>query len=165
MSFGERVAGASGLALLIVMFLPWYGPPAAVAGIGDVTDRSAWQAFSVIDVLLLVVSVTAVGVAFARASGAMRASPGMLLTAGGGLAIALICFRLVSPPDPAGVGDTLDFSRKVGIFLGLIAAVGVTYGGYRATKERPTEEPPRRHPPRRAPPGRMQPPPGRLPPR
>jgi hypothetical protein len=32
-------------------------------------------------------------------------------------------------------GSGIDFSRKFGIFLGLIAAVGVTYGGWRANEE------------------------------
>ncbi len=45
---------------------------------------------------------------------------------------------LISVPDPGITGDALDLSRKLGIFLGLIAAAGIALGGYLATNERAT---------------------------
>ena len=36
------------------------------------------------------------------------------------------------------VGLRLDVSRKIGVFLGLIAAVGIAYGGWRAMQEEGT---------------------------
>ena len=44
------------------------------------------------------------------------------VTAGIGiLSVVLIIFRIISPPD-GGAGDLVDVSRKIGVFLGLLAA-------------------------------------------
>ena len=138
-SFGEMVAGASGLALFIVMFFPWYGIKTEFEGLGDVegVNGNAWESFSFIDIILFLVIVLAVGMAAARAAGAMPsglpAPAGTIVAAAGALAVLLILFRLVSAPDP---GDAVDLSRKIGIFLGLIAAAGIAFGGYTASNER-----------------------------
>ena len=147
-SFGEMVAGASGLALFIFMFFPWYGVKAEFEGLGDVEGGSgnAWDFFSFIDIILFLVILLAVGMALARASGSMPANlpapAGMIVAAAGALAVLLILFRLISAPDPDATGDAVDLSRKIGIFLGLIAAVGIAFGGYTAMNERETGQAP-----------------------
>jgi hypothetical protein len=54
----------------------------------------------------------------------------------GGIAFLLILYRIISPPD---IGDfpgvSIETTRKLGIFLGLIAAGGIGYGGYSAMRE------------------------------
>jgi hypothetical protein len=55
----------------------------------------------------------------------------------GGLAVLLILFRIISPPD-GGAGDLVDIGRGIGVFLGLIAAAGITYGGWLAMQEEGT---------------------------
>ncbi len=141
-SFGEMVAGASGLALFIFMFFPWYGLKTEVEGLGEVegVNGNAWEVFSIIDILLLLVALLAVGMAVARAAGAMPADlpapAGMIVALAGALALLLILFRLISAPDPDITGDAVDLSRKIGVFLGLIAAAGITFGGYTAMNER-----------------------------
>ena len=141
-SFGEMVAGASGLALFIFMFFPWYGLKTEVEGLGDVegVNGNAWEFFSIIDIILLLVALRAVGMAVARAAGAMPADlpapAGTIVAVAGALALLLILFRLISAPDPDITGDAVDLSRKVGVFLGLIAAAGITFGGFTAMKER-----------------------------
>ena len=141
-SFGEMVAGASGLALFIVMFFPWYGIKTEFEGLGDIegVNGNAWESFSFIDIILFLVIVLAVGMAVARAAGAMPsglpAPAGTIVAAAGALAVLLILFRLVSTPDPDITGDAVDLSRKIGIFLGLIAAAGIAFGGYTASNER-----------------------------
>jgi uncharacterized membrane protein len=134
-SFGETVAGASGLALVVVMFLPWYGPPDTVAGLALVSNRNAWEAFSSIDILLFLVAATALGMALARAAGTAD-SLALIVAWGGALALGLIVFRLIAPPDPGETRNVPDLSTKIGVFLGLITAVGITLGGYTAMKER-----------------------------
>ena len=64
---GELVAGAGGLVLLLAMFLPWFGlnGRARVPGSGEVItvgrgEVNAWEAFSGIDVLLLLVAALAI---------------------------------------------------------------------------------------------------------
>ncbi|MEJ7789742.1 MAG: hypothetical protein WKF29_07630 [Thermoleophilaceae bacterium] len=136
-SFGEMVAAVSGLVLLIVMFFPWYQTEAEMAGSNS---SNAWEVFSFVDLLLLLVVLVAVGVAVARAAGAMPtqlpAPPGMIVAAAGALALLLIIFRLISIPGGDVDIDGVDFDRQIGIFLGLLAAAGITFGGFTAMNER-----------------------------
>ena len=68
------------------------------------------------------------------------------MLAAGGLGVLLVLFRLLDLPTPDG-GGGVDFSRKFGIFLGLIAAAGVAYGGWRANAEAPAGSTPAAAPP------------------
>ena len=134
LSFGEKVAGGSGLALLIFMFVPWY---AEDTGLGP-ESLSAWSAFAFIDLLLFLVAAVAIAMAIARAAGAMPgdlpASPGTIVAAAGALATLLVLYRILELPSP-DIADA-DIGRKVGVYLGLIAAVGIAFGGFTAMNER-----------------------------
>ena len=59
-----------------------------------------------------------------------------IVAALGGLAVLLILYRIISPPDFGSFGGvSVDATLKFGIFLGLIAAAGIAYGGYSAMRE------------------------------
>ena len=138
---GEIVAGISGLALFVFMFLPWYGID-SVGGFGVSADASAWEAFSFIDLLLFLVCVVVVGlviVQMAETTPDMPAPPAQIITIAGVVALVLILFRLIFTPgvDTGGVDIEVDLGRKIGVFLGLIAAAGIAYGGWRASSEGP----------------------------
>ena len=150
---GDQIAAASGVVLLIALFLPWYGIDVSVGPVSVSDSASAWQALDFIDILLFLISVVAIGVPVAKAMGALPAEvPGPLLVlAVGGLGVLLVLFRLVDLPTP-DLGDQVDFSRKFGIFLGLIAAAGITYGGWRANEESPASSTSTAAPPPPAPP-------------
>ena len=132
LSFGEMVWGASGLALLIFMFFPWY---AEDAGLGP-QNLSAWSAFALIDLVLFLVAALAIGLAAARAAGArppdLPAPPATLVAAAGALAALLVLFRLFELPDP-DIADA-DIGRKVGVYLGLISSAGIAVGGIAAMR-------------------------------
>jgi hypothetical protein len=50
--------------------------------------------------------------------------------------VLLILYRIISPPDAGSApGVSVDVSPAIGIFLGLLAAIGIAYGGYRAMQE------------------------------
>jgi hypothetical protein len=139
LSIGDQIAAVSGVVLLISLFLPWYGVDVNIAGIAaGSASASAWEALDFIDILLFLVALVAIGVPVAKATGSLPADvPGPLLVlVAGGLAVLLVLFRIVDLPTP-DLGGGIDFSRKWGIFLGLIAAVGVAYGGWRANEEAP----------------------------
>jgi len=136
---GEIVAGISGLALFVFMFLPWYGID-SVGGFGVSADASAWEAFSFIDILLFFVCVVVVGlviVQMAETTPDMPAPPTQIIMIAGIVALVLILFRLVVTPgvDIGGLDIDVDLGRKIGVFLGLIAAAGIAYGGWRASQE------------------------------
>lgn len=137
---GEIVAGVSGLALFIFMFLPWYGVDSVGGfGVGGV-DANAWEAFSFVDVLLFLVAVVVVGlvlVQVAESTPELPAPPAQIIMIAGVVALVLILFRLIFTPgvDSAGVDVDVDLGRKLGILLGLVAAAGISYGGWRALNE------------------------------
>jgi hypothetical protein len=138
------IAAASGAALLIIMFLPWFG----LGGqLGDAfqqaqdlgfapnvdTNANAWQSFSFIDIVLFVTVIIAIGFGVAAAMARDVALPvaASAITAGFGiLSVLLIAYRLLNTP--------FDSSRKFGVFLGLIAAAGVAYGGWVGMQEEGT---------------------------
>ena len=63
------------------------------------------------------------------------------IVAGAGvLAVLLVIYRILDVPGPdipAAVQSNIDFGRKIGLFLGLVASAGVAYGGYRSMSETP----------------------------
>ena len=150
---GEIVAGISGLALFVFMFLPWYGID-SVGGIGlDGGDASAWEAFSFIDILLFLVCVVVVGlviVQMAETTPDLPAPPAQIITIAGAVAVILILFRLIVTPgvDTGDTGIDVDLGREIGVFLGLIAAAGIAYGGWRASNEAPAAAAPAEPDPR-----------------
>lgn len=143
---GETVAGISGLALFVFMFLPWYGVD-AVGGFGvEGGDVNAWEAFSFIDVLLFLIAVVVVGlviVQLAETTPDLPAPPAQVIAIAGAVAVVLILFRLIFTPgiDAAGIDIDVDLGRKIGIFLSLIAAAGIVWGGWRAGNEPVAAEP------------------------
>ena len=131
---GEIVAGASGLGLLTVLFLPWYGVDVSVAGFVTTSKGlNAWEAFRLIDALLFLVAVVAVCVPLARAAGWLPTdAASAVLVCAGGLGVLLVLYRLIDLPGPGAdpiAGDTIDFGRRLGLVLGLMATAGIAYGG------------------------------------
>jgi len=138
-SFGEMIAGVSAIALFVFMLLPWYGVSASFGGVGINESASAWEAFGFIDILLFLVLAVAIGLVVARAANAvpdLPQPPGLIIAAAGAIAVVLILFRLIIVPDAEIDVDGVDLGRKIGIFLGLIAAAGITFGGWTAMNER-----------------------------
>ena len=133
LSFGEMVAAGSGLALLIFMFVPWYRNDRGF----DVQSLSAWKALAVIDLVLFLAAALAIGLAAARAARAMPrdlpASPATIVAGAGALAALLVLYRIVELPDPGVEG--VEIGRKIGVYLGLIASIGIALGGLTAMSE------------------------------
>jgi hypothetical protein len=152
-SFGEMVAAISGALLLIFMFFPWYGAKASGSVLGSSFNVSssesanAWQAFGFIDILLFVVAITAIGLGLMRALGQQVNLPqpaGLIIAAAGAIAVLLILYRLIDTPGNTDInvpGVSVDVTRKIGAFLGLLAAAGVAIGGWLAMNESPAAAP------------------------
>jgi hypothetical protein len=132
--FGEMIAGVSGVALFVFMIFPWFG----LEGIRG--SDNAWEALGFIDFILLLAVLAAIGLAVLSATGArldLPVGPAVIVAGLGALAVVLILFRILFPPDVDVVlGDDIDGTRKIGVFLGLLAAAGITVGGVTAMGER-----------------------------
>jgi hypothetical protein len=137
---GDALAAAGGLVLFVSMFIVWYGVGLkedaesqledAIEQSGessrisvdlrsledfalDAYDRSAWQAFSILDIVLALIALAVVALAVARLLGRapdLPISPGILMAALAGLALLIVLIRIAFTPaleiDRALVGGT-----------------------------------------------------------
>jgi hypothetical protein len=136
------IAGISGFALFVFMFFNWFGvtTPGQIEGVPIVVQGSvsAWEAFDFVDLVLLLAVIAAVGLLVLSASQASVNLPvaASAITAGLGiLAALLVLYRVIEPPD---IVEGLDVSRKIGVYLGLIASAGIAIGGWMAMQEEGT---------------------------
>jgi hypothetical protein len=123
---GEWLAAVSGVALLVSLFLPWYGM--TFYGPGSATG---WESLSAIDVLLALVAASAVLLAIVTATQAVPAVPiavSALVSLAGLFALILVLLRVLDIPDWAS-------GREWGIWLGLAGAVGIIAGAMLAMRE------------------------------
>jgi hypothetical protein len=146
---GEQIAGISGVALILIMFIfSWFG----IEGFDE--GANAWESFSVIDLILFLAAAVAIALAVATAAGEQVNLPVALsaIVAGLGIiAVILVVIRIISPPDfgvesfaielpGGGAVETpeIDTTREIGAWLGLIASLGIAYGGWRSMQDEGT---------------------------
>jgi len=129
------IAAVSAILLFLFMFIfDWFGFKDVPGG------ASAWQWFSFIDIVLFLVIVVAIVAAILQATGNapnLPAPAGQIVLAAGIIAVVLILLRIIFPgngPFPTYVD--VDATRKIGAFLGMLAAAGIAFGGYTAMNER-----------------------------
>jgi hypothetical protein len=140
---GEKIAGVSAILLFIFMFFDWFG--VEVSGVGGFSGTvpgaggNAWDALEFIPIVLLLAIVAALATVALRLSDSTFEPPvpmSTLVTVLGVISVLLILFRIIDPPsfDSFG-GVSVDATLSLGIFLGLIAAGGIAFGGYSTMKE------------------------------
>lgn len=111
---GEWIVGACGLLLLIALFLPWYGDPSS----------TAWEAFTILDVILALLALAAISVPIVTATHRVPALPlalESLIALFGVLGVILVLIRVLNLPGEAD-------SRDIGLWLGFLATIGITAG-------------------------------------
>src|SRR3954453_5726820 len=117
----EVLTGVCGLVLLIALFLPWF------------EDADAWEAFTVVDFLLALIAAAAIALPGICASNVKTDAPitaSSLTVIGAVVASILVLYRLLDP-----VGDG---SRKIGLYLGAIASLGIAVASWRAVSDERT---------------------------
>jgi hypothetical protein len=109
MSQGQMVAGAGGVLLIIALFLHW------VSGV------SAWDGFSAMHIIMLLIGLAAVAWAVLPATGSATtmppSAPGVLL----GLGVAVFGFAL---------GFEFEIGGGIGVWLAIVASAVIAYGAY-----------------------------------
>jgi hypothetical protein len=143
LSPGEKIAGGSAILLFVFMFFDWFG--VEVSGVGGFSGSvpgaggSAWDALEFIPIVLVVTIVAALvmaGLRFADSDLEPPVPMSTVVTALGVLSVLLILFRIIDPPSFGSFGGvSVEATLDVGIFLGLIAAAGIAYGGYSTMRE------------------------------
>jgi hypothetical protein len=134
---GEKVIGVSGILLLIFSFFPWLGFSYA----GFSASKSAWT--FTLCWLAVVLGVLMAGYVVAKAAGVEMPDLGNVKWAHVLLGVALVAFvfiliKVIVGPSTNGVslaGTGVSKDRKVGIFLGLLASIGLVAGAYLNAKE------------------------------
>ncbi len=141
---GEWIAGVGGVLLLVVMFLTWYEPAAYFSGprglYGRVLDSwTAWQAFSVIDLLLALTAVAAVALAVATATLRTDAIPLALAVVVNVLALLstlLVAFRLFVDQPGFGLGyPDASVQNAAWAYVGLAACLVLMLGSYLSLRD------------------------------
>ncbi len=121
LSLGEKIAAGSGAVFFIALFLSW------------LEGLTAWQLFDIVDVLLALLALVAVALPLAKATGVelpIRPSNKAILTRIGVIVLTVTVAFFLEGAD-----------RGLGIFLSLLAAVGILYGAVTTPGD---EAPPRR---------------------
>ncbi|HEX6153579.1 MAG TPA: hypothetical protein VFZ19_08670 [Solirubrobacterales bacterium] len=139
LSTGEKIAGGSAVLLFIFMFFDWFTVDIDGEGLFSVSvGGNAWEAFSWIDLFLMLTIIVVVALVVIRLTDALIEPPVSLnavVAVLGGIAVLLILYRIIDPPGDTGGLEGVDISPALGAFLGLIASVGIAYGGYRSMQE------------------------------
>jgi hypothetical protein len=141
----RRIVVAGAVALAVFMFFfDWYGGnvsglPHGARLTGATLSSTGWQTFTVSRWVWLLTILVALASAFAPASGYKddaRLPLGAIVAGLGALASALIVIRIVHHPGPSASSGSLHVSYgiKAGIWLGLLAALTITFGGYAQTR-------------------------------
>jgi hypothetical protein len=139
---GEKIAGLSAILLFIFMFFDWYGVSISGGGVSASfpgAGGNAWDTLDVIPILLLIAIVATVGIVALNASESDVELPvhgATIVAVVGAISFLLILFRIIDTPTFASyAGYSAEGSVEFGIFLSLIAAAGIGFGGWRAMQE------------------------------
>jgi hypothetical protein len=127
------VAGVSAIALFIISWLPWFATPELTgpAGVTIGGNLNMWEAENPLDIYLLIVILVALmpaALAVMGGGGAPMVPYATVLL--GGVGALLLFYQLFDNPA----------DLKVGIWLGLLASLGITAGGYLAMQEQAVGE-------------------------
>jgi hypothetical protein len=134
---GQLIAAIGAVVLLVAMFLPWIGVsgtsiPAGIAvpsGVDTSSTENIWKGSTLDVYLLITVVVAAIPALLALTDSAEEFSfvSAATFLLGVVAVILVIAFLTVDFPDGA--------DRKYGAFIGLVAAIAIAFGGFRAMQE------------------------------
>jgi hypothetical protein len=131
----DRVVSISAIVFLIAMFLPWWGISTdfgSASNSGTDYFLTGW-----IPLLLAIAMVVAIALTrFGTAQLPKLPIPwGQAFLIAGGLAAVLVILRLIVPADEGSGSFSVDLDRKWGLFVAVIAAIGLAVGGFLKSKE------------------------------
>jgi hypothetical protein len=149
----RRIAAVAAIALLVTMFLPWYGLQSLNRKTGVINSHNinAFGDVSFVEAAIFLVAVGVLALLLARAEGRnfnMPGGDGTIIALAGGWAGLLIFYRVFDRPG----GNGYPVGIQWGFFLAFVASGSLAYAGWRMrSSERPQMPVRRRH--RDPPPG------------
>jgi hypothetical protein len=137
LSTGDKVIGVSGILLFIFSFFPWLG--FSFGGFSE--SRSAWT--FTLCWIAVILGVALVIYVILKMQGVNLPSLGSITWNQVALGVAtlaavLILIKIITGPGTGGVdisGTGIDKERKIGIFLGFIASLGLVGGAFMNLRE------------------------------
>jgi hypothetical protein len=147
----DRIIGISAIAFFVFLFFfKWFGVSSSASvggGISYSDSANGWHTFTNsrwIWIVTIIVALAAVAISAGAFKIDSPVQTGMLVAGLGAVSAALIIYRIFDHPSAgtsgtiAGVHYSASVGIKLGIWLGLIAALGVAYGGYLAMQSEGT---------------------------
>ncbi len=143
---GDWVVAVSGILLLIFSLFPWFDYQ--IEGVeGSIGDTNGWDffLFGLIPVFIGLASVALVAVARFTTSDLPKVgslSWGQVHLIMGAVAAALVLLLVLIGDDENVLGIEVDGDRQIGLFLALLAALGLVAGGLLKTRDPADASPP-----------------------
>jgi hypothetical protein len=139
----QWLTGLAGLVLLISLWLPWFGALGLTA--------NAWETLSFIDLICALTGLGAIALIVVTATQSAAALPKRFAAIVMWLAIVaalLVLYRLLKPPeaDVTLTGGGSDVVRKVGVWIGLLAAIATAVFARFSARDARFPGPLREHP-------------------
>jgi hypothetical protein len=138
LSTGDKVIGVSGILLLVFSFFPWLGVKVESGVFSGSDSKGAWSfTLCLLAVLLGIALVVLVALKASNvelpALGSITWNQVALIVAG--VVVLFILIKLIT--GPGGVPDVPGVSkeRKIGIYLGFLASLGLLAGAFLNVKE------------------------------
>jgi hypothetical protein len=148
----DWITGGGAAALFVFLFFfKWFGvsfSSPSISGIpgGSVSvggSLNGWHSLTTIRWLLLLTIIVAVGMVLLVAAQRKLDSPvqaGVIVAGLGALSAIFVLYRIISHPHlgvPVSV-SSISYPAKVGVYLGFVALLAITYGGYLKMQEEGT---------------------------
>jgi hypothetical protein len=131
----DRVVAGAAIVFLIAFFLPWEGK---TVSFGTVSASKSWSGSEYfltgwIPLLLAIAMVVQIGLARFSTTQLPKlpVTWGQAHLIAGSVAAVLVILRLLFTANVSGV----DLDRKVGLFIAVLAAIGLGVGGFLKSKE------------------------------
>jgi hypothetical protein len=145
----DQIVGGGAIALFIFLFFfKWYGFSTNAPSIGGVNvsgsiSYSGWHTFTNsrwVWIITIIVALGAVAIRAGLLKLELPLQPGVLVAGLGALSTLLILYRILDHPSASASfgGVHTSVGIKIGIWLGLIAAGALTYGGYLSMQDEGT---------------------------
>jgi hypothetical protein len=140
---GEQLAGIAGLALILIMFLfAWYSWPGTASALNGLDAFDAYSDW--LDLILVAAAFSGICLAlFGGGSERVAISLAVVAAVLGGIGAILVAVFIVSTPSPPDFGAGAGFAEgdlgvEPGAWLGLVALIALTVGGYKTMQEEGT---------------------------